>query len=199
MNEIRPTRPDDATAVANCIDTIAREKRYLSSLRGYSTEETLTYIEFLEKVDGVHLVVVVDGSIVGWSDMTPGIFDGLDHVGHLTMGLLKDYRGRGWGKKLLALALRMAFLRYYERVELYVFASNTRAVEFYRHVGFQQEGVKRRARKLYGKYDDILVFCMLKSEWEINAIASYGANDGDWSFGLNEEGHDRLMPGSELF
>jgi RimJ/RimL family protein N-acetyltransferase len=198
MNEIRQTSPNDATAVANCIDTIARERLYLSSLRGCSREETRAYIEYMERVGGVHLVVVLAGLIVGWGDITPGIFDGLDHVGHLTMGLLKEHRGQGLGKKLLAAALRIAFSKYYERVELYVFASNTRAVEFYRRVGFQQEGLKRRARKLYGKYDDILVFCMLKSEWEINDIASYAANEGDWSFVLNEDAHDLLVPDSEL-
>jgi RimJ/RimL family protein N-acetyltransferase len=199
MNEIRQTNLNDAIAVANCIDTIARERLYLSSLRGCSREETRAYIEYLERIGGVHLVVVLADTVVGWGDITPGMFDGLDHVGHLTMGLLKEHRGQGFGKKLLAAALRIAFSKYYERVELYVFASNTRAVEFYRHIGFQQEGVKRRARKLYGKYDDILVFRMLKSEWEISAIANYGANESDWSFVLNQDTHDHLVPGPELF
>jgi ribosomal protein S18 acetylase RimI-like enzyme len=199
MSEIRPTRPDDATAVANCIDTIAKERLYLSSLSGCSREETLTYIEYLERVDGVHLVVAVDDLVIGWCDITPGIFDGLGHVGHLTMGLLKDHRGQGWGKKLLAAALRIAFSKFYERVELYVFASNMRAVEFYRRIGFQQEGVKRKARKLFGKYDDILVLCMLKNEWEINAIASYATNEGGWPLVSNSDDFNQHIPGSELF
>lgn len=199
MSEIRPTRTDDAAAVANCIDTIAKERLYLSSLNGCSREETLAYIEYLERVDGVHLVAVDADLIIGWCDITPGIFDGLGHVGHLTMGLLEDHRGQGWGKKLLATALRMAFSKFYERIELYVFASNLRAVEFYRRAGFQQEGVKRKARKLFGKYDDILVLCMLKNEWEINPIASYATKEGDSSFVSNSDNLVQHIPGSELF
>jgi RimJ/RimL family protein N-acetyltransferase len=199
MSEIRPTRPDDATAVANCIDTIAKERLYLSSLNGCSIEETVAYIEYLQRVDGVHLVAMAGEQVIGWCDITPGIFDGLGHVGHLTMGLLEEHRGQGWGKKLLAAALRTAFSKFYERVELYVFASNVRAVEFYRRVGFQQEGVKRKARKLFGKYDDILVLCMLKNEWEISAIASYGTNESDWPAVSNSDEIAQQIPGSELF
>jgi hypothetical protein len=74
-----------------------------------------------------------------------------------------------------------------------------RAVEFYRRIGFQQEGVKRKARKLFGKYDDILVLCMLKNEWEINAIASYATNEGGWPLVSNSDDFNQHIPGSELF
>jgi hypothetical protein len=49
-----------------------------------------------------------------------------------------------------------------------------------------QEGVKRKARKLDGNYDDIVVFGLLKSEWENSAIASLGESKSDWSFELKK-------------
>jgi RimJ/RimL family protein N-acetyltransferase len=186
MNAIRPTQLDDAAAVAKCIDTIAKERRFIASVRGYSKEETRSYIEYLKQSDGVHLVVVVTNQIAGWCDIAPGIFDGLNHVGHLTMGLLNQHRGQGWGKKLLATALRAAFSKNIERIELYVFASNTQAIELYRHAGFQQEGIKRKARKLDQKYDDILVFGLLKEEWEKSMIANFAEYKTDWSFALKK-------------
>jgi ribosomal protein S18 acetylase RimI-like enzyme len=70
------------------------------------------------------------------------------------MGLLPDYRERGLGRRLVAEALRAARQAGIERVELEVFASNERAIAFYRALGFVTEGVKRRARKLDGQYDD---------------------------------------------
>jgi RimJ/RimL family protein N-acetyltransferase len=186
MNAIRPTQLDDAAAVAKCIDTIAKERRFIASVRGYSKEETRGYIEYLKQSDGVHLVLEITNLIAGWCDIAPGIFDGLNHVGHLTMGLLITHRGQGWGKKLLAMALKTAFSKNFERIELYVFASNTQATELYRHAGFVQEGVKRKARKLDGNYDDILVFGLLKSEWENSAIAGFGEIKTDWSFELKK-------------
>ena len=39
-------------------------------------------------------------------------------------------------------------------MELEVFASNKRAIAFYEAAGFVIEGIKTRARKLDGQYDD---------------------------------------------
>lgn len=183
-NAIRPTQSADATAVAKCIDTIAKERRFIASTRGCTNQDTYEYIEYLKQADGVHLVVEVANMIVGWCDIAPGIFEGLKHVGHLSMGLLINHRGQGWGKKLLATALRAAFSKNFERVELYVFATNTQALELYRRAGFQQEGIKIKARKLDGKYDDIVVLGMLKDVWEKSDIANFAENKTDWSFVL---------------
>lgn len=43
-----------------------------------------------------------------------------------------------------------------ERVELEVFASNAPAIALYEKMGFVTEGVKKRARKLDGLYDDVV-------------------------------------------
>jgi ribosomal protein S18 acetylase RimI-like enzyme len=77
------------------------------------------------------------------------------------MGVLKDCRGRGLGKALLEGALAVARERRLERVELDVYASNLTAIRLYKKFGFQIEGRKRRARKIDGKYDDIIVMALL--------------------------------------
>ena len=43
-----------------------------------------------------------------------------------------------------------------ERIELDVFASNVAAIALYGKHGFGVEGLRRRARKIDGRYDDIL-------------------------------------------
>jgi ribosomal protein S18 acetylase RimI-like enzyme len=72
------------------------------------------------------------------------------------MGVLPEVRGRGVGRRLAEAAIAAAKEQGAERIELEVFASNTRAIALYEKLGFVREGVKRRARKLDGEYDDIV-------------------------------------------
>jgi len=66
-------------------------------------------------------------------------------------------RGRGLGARLLRKALARCRRRGIEKIELQVYASNRPARELYRKFGFRQEGRRVRARKLDGKYDDVIL------------------------------------------
>ena len=48
-----------------------------------------------------------------------------------------------------------------QRIELEVFASNTRAVHVFEKAGFVREGLKRRARLLDGADDDVVCMALL--------------------------------------
>ena len=48
-----------------------------------------------------------------------------------------------------------------ERIELDVYASNRGAIHLYEKFDFEVEGVKRKARKIDGKYDDIVCMALL--------------------------------------
>jgi ribosomal protein S18 acetylase RimI-like enzyme len=165
MLTIRPTTEKDASAVADCVDSVAHERQFLASTEGFTVNQTRDYISALMEC-GVHLSLLDNTKVVGWCDMAPGIFEGLNHAGFLSMGLLPAYRGQGWGKTLLLETLSIGFEEKFERVDLEVFASNASAVQLYRNVGFTQEGRKRKARKLDGVYDDLIGFGMLREEWQ---------------------------------
>lgn len=165
MLTIRPTESDDAAQVADCIDSVARERRFLGNTKGFSTEQTCEYIQCVKNIGGVHLVVIDGDTIVGWCDIMPHAYEGLTHGGRLGMGLLPRYRRQGWGTKLASEALQIAFRTRCERIELEVFASNIGAVKLYQNIGFREEGCKRDARKLDGQYDDIIMFGLLRKNW----------------------------------
>lgn len=166
MIVVRETGLGDPPQVAACIGQVARERRYIAATSGYSDDETRGFIQFLQENGGIHMVLEDSGTVVGWCDVTPGVFEGLTHVGHLGMGLLPAYRGQGWGEKLLQETLSASFNGCFERVELEVFASNHAAIALYRRLGFKQEGLKINARKLDGQYDDFLTFGMLQQDWQ---------------------------------
>lgn len=58
-------------------------------------------------------------------------------------------RGRAWAR---------------ERIQLGLFASNTRAIALYESLGFVHEGIKRRARKFEGRYDDDVLIALFPDE-----------------------------------
>jgi RimJ/RimL family protein N-acetyltransferase len=167
---IRPTSDEDVAALHALVTAVSRERAYLGSTEGFTLEQTGAYLAHLRQSGGVALVATVQDRLVGWIDVSRGPFEGLTHYGRLGMGLAVDVRGKGLGRLLLERALAAAFESGLERVELEVFASNTRAVALYRRTGFVEEGCRRRARKLDGTYDDILLFGLLRDEWRGDSI-----------------------------
>ncbi|MHA1583771.1 MAG: GNAT family N-acetyltransferase, partial [Promethearchaeota archaeon] len=52
------------------------------------------------------------------------------------------------------------------RIELEVFASNPRAKRCYEKVGFKEEGCKRQAQFINGKYIDEYFMSIIRLEWQ---------------------------------
>jgi putative acetyltransferase len=50
---------------------------------------------------------VLDNQIIGWADIIPFERNTMNHVGHLGMGVLADFRDMGIGSKLLEKQLHM--------------------------------------------------------------------------------------------
>src|SRR5262245_31698309 len=128
MITLRPSTPDDAPGLCACVDAVARERRYLGNVRGFTVEETRSFLASFADSAGVQLVALAEAAVVGWCDVTPLPFEGMRHVGRLGMGLLPAYRGQGLGRQLLREVLRRVFAKDLLRVELEVFVSNVAAV-----------------------------------------------------------------------
>jgi RimJ/RimL family protein N-acetyltransferase len=94
--------------------------------------------------------------VVGWCDIFPESNPRLCHRGHLGMGLLAPYRGKGIGGRLLAATLDQARVFGFEKVELTVYTTNTAAIALYRRLGFLEEGLSKHYRKVDGRYFDAL-------------------------------------------
>jgi len=143
-----------------CLDSVARERRYLGLVKAPPLESTRDFV--LSNIRSkIPQYVAVEGiKVVGWCDIAPNKGEGFTHCGTLGMGVLSDYRGKGIGARLIEDALYAAKEFGFERVELEVYVSNVSAVKLYETRGFKHEGVKRKARKLDGKYDDILMMAL---------------------------------------
>lgn len=159
--QIKPISEADIEGFHSCLDAVASEQKFLGHLSAPPLKETRKWImEAIEKGE-IRLIAADGAQIVGWCDIETYEHEGFDHSGKLGMGVLKEYRRQGIGKQLLKEALAAARDRCLERVELDVYASNARAINLYKKFKFQVEGRKRRARKLDGTYDDIIVMAII--------------------------------------
>ncbi len=159
---IRPITIEDAAAFHQALGSVRREKVFLSKLDAPSLERVHEFVSANVR-ENVPQVVAVndDGRLIGWCDAIPGHPNtGARHVGVLGMGIVRECRGQGLGRRLLGALLDRARAAGLEKIELAVYASNHAAISLYRSFGFQDEGCKRRGRCVDGVYDDILLMAL---------------------------------------
>ncbi len=159
---IVPTTEAHIEGLQRCVDAVARERRWLGFVEGPPLVQTRAFVGMILAGAGVQFVALNDADeVVGWCDVVRLDQESFRHGWRLGMGLLPTVRGRGVGRRLAEAAIAAAKAQGAERIELEVFASNTRAIALYEKLGFLREGVKRRARKLDGEFDDIVMMALL--------------------------------------
>ena len=159
---IVPTGEEHVEGLQRCIDAVAHERRWIGLLEGPPVVQMRAFVELILRGAGVQFVALdAAGEVVGWCDVLRLDQETFRHGWRLGMGLLPAVRGRGVGRRLAETAIAAAKAQGAERIELEVFASNTPAIALYEKLGFEREGVKRRARKLDGEYDDVVLMALL--------------------------------------
>lgn len=99
-------------------------------------------------------VLRVGGELIGFSVVMRVI----DEAHLLTIGICKRYQGQGYGARMLRHAMECARLGGASKLFLEVRPSNERAVELYRHFGFQQIGLRKGYYPAVIGREDALVF-----------------------------------------
>jgi RimJ/RimL family protein N-acetyltransferase len=154
-------RPEYFEGYFACIDSVARERKWLGITQAPGTESVRQYV-LSAMSTGDPFFVALDGTkVVGWCDIPRGQREGFTHTGTLGMGVLSEYRHMGAGKALLEAAVKKARETGIQRVELAVFASNPVAVKMYERAGFSHEGVRRKGRFIDGKHDDLVLMALV--------------------------------------
>jgi len=158
--QIRRSRLTDAESLCDTINSVAREKWSLATADGFTPEQTRAFLKFVTEHSLSQVVAVANGLVVGWCDVVPKGPRGFAHVGALGMGVRREWRRHGVGRRLLEECLPLARSAGLEKIELEVFTDNEGAIHLYESLGFVREGVKSRARKLEGRYQDVLLMAL---------------------------------------
>lgn len=104
------------------------------------------------------LVADLDSKIVGMLFFIQNGKRKISHTGEFGVSVHPDYQGIGIGKQLIATLLNWAKdNNTIEKVYLSVFATNNKAIDLYRGLGFIEEGRHINAvKQLDGEYVDVL-------------------------------------------
>jgi RimJ/RimL family protein N-acetyltransferase len=139
-----PAYPKSEASLAQWLEERKKEKDvFLFAVRPLQENTLIGYVE-LEGILWAHQV--------GWISIAIGD---------------PSHWGQGYGTEAMQLLLAFAFdeLNLY-RVQLTVFSYNPRAIALYEKLGFQHEGTFREFMQRDGKRHDMLLYGLLRSEWQ---------------------------------
>ncbi len=163
-------RPDDAATLARWWDQGAFMRHYDSTPAVPRTEAQIakSIEEHQTRAEAFLLAIrrSDDDTLLGQLE-----FDGISWPHRTTFFSIvildPEQRGQGYGQEALELGLRFAFHEInLHRVALTVFAYNTRAIALYERLGFVHEGTHREFLERDGQRHDMLLYGLLRREWE---------------------------------
>jgi ribosomal protein S18 acetylase RimI-like enzyme len=149
---IRRIQLPDAEGFRACLDSVARERKYLAQVEAPPLEKVRGFVTQSVEQDAAQYVAVVDNEIVGWCDVFAHWAYAMKHVGTLGMGIQSEFRGQGLGRALLLQTLEHALKNEVYRVTLEAREDNTRAIRLYEQVGFKHEGRAACALRFDGTF-----------------------------------------------
>lgn len=164
---LRPVELEDAAALQRWFND-PEVTQYVASVRPMTALAEREWIEGLGKrADEVCLMIVArDG------DLPVGTV-GLHRVGgpnrSASLGIAIGEKGH-WNRGLGTEAMRLMSAYGFDtlnlhRIELHVYAGNTRARHVYERVGFRLEGIRREARFWSGAWEDVYLMALLEHEF----------------------------------
>ena len=144
---VRQAELNDAEALLRYAEELFKDDKFLLTTRqeiaeDLTVEKQKERIEkYLNKSGMIMLIAEVDGVIAGASDVDNGSKKRRQHVGRVSMSVLKDYRNIGCGTALLQSIIQWAREdELIEKLSLEVFASNANAIGLYKKLGFCEQG-----------------------------------------------------------
>jgi len=142
-----PLPDEHISGMSAVVTAVAREGKYLTTNTGFSEESTRIFTRDCRR-QGFPQFVAVDADddragggvsgprVVGWCDVVARTGQPRS-VGFLGVGLLPRYRGQGLGLRLMSATIRAAARSGFDIIRLECRASNKRAINLYKKMGFR--------------------------------------------------------------
>ncbi|MDZ4720781.1 MAG: GNAT family protein [Roseiflexaceae bacterium] len=128
--------------------------------------------EYEKRLDDHRFAIVVDERIIGGC----GLHSSNRYSGTTSFGIAildPEYLGQGYGREAIELLLDYIFrIQNWRRVSIQMLANNERAIRCYRACGFVLEGQLRDECYSNGRYVDMMVMGLLRTEWDTRQLRS---------------------------
>lgn len=143
--------------------------------RPQSESQIQAFIDEMRKRHNAYLFAVrltETDALIGWVELDGILWNGGSTMLGIAFGDRTNW-DRGYGREAMELVLRFAFDELnLHRVGLTVYAYNERAIALYEKLGFVQEGAQREFLHRNGQRYDMLMYGMLRREWEARDLTS---------------------------
>jgi RimJ/RimL family protein N-acetyltransferase len=140
----RPAYPKTTAGIKTWVEDMQKSPNcFVFAVRPLGSDECIGYLE----LDGIEWAHGVTGMGLGFGDPA--------------------HRGKGYGYEASLLALRFAFQELnLHRVTVTIFSYNAPSLALFEKLGFTREGVFREYLRRDGRRYDMILFGLLRHEWE---------------------------------
>lgn len=162
--KVVPIEEKHIEAFWEVLDSVARERQYLTFFEGPPIHTTRDFVCDMLKHNWPQVVALDKGKVIGWCDIQSLDRPIFNHVGELGMGVLASHRGHGVGSALIRAALEKAKEKGLTRIELAVRENNEPAIALYKKFGFVAEGLHINAACVDSEYENHMSMALLYSK-----------------------------------
>ena len=161
---ITPVQERYAASYRECLDVVARERRYLAQFEALALERIEGFVKDSVANDAIQFFALDGERVVGWADIFPNWAHAISHCGSLGMGVHPAYRCHGLGTRLLSACIEKAWRKGLTRIELEAREDNEAAISLYAKLGFKREALKANAMRFDGVYFNAVQMRLLRRE-----------------------------------
>lgn len=154
---IREVEIEDALELLNMQCRLDRQTEHMI----YEEDERPRDLEALKKkiselkLNGCLILIAEDeGEMIGFLSADRGRQKRTKHAAYITIGILKEYKGRGIGTALLEVMENWSKENGISRMESTVMCHNVEGMRLYRKNGFEVEGIRKHAVYVDKQYID---------------------------------------------
>ncbi|MQR96008.1 GNAT family N-acetyltransferase [Fictibacillus phosphorivorans] len=163
---IRKATEDDAQNMIEFYNVVGGESDFLSFGANEfkrDLEEYKNYITATSKEsNSIILIAEIDSTIIGIATINSPQNERTKHVGTLGIVVSEAYTGIGLGKGLMNELLEWARLNNItKKINLVTNENNVKAIELYRKLGFEKEGLLKNDNFFKGTYHNTVVMGLL--------------------------------------
>jgi len=163
---ISQAKKEDAKLMIDFYNVVGGETDFLSFGKNQFIKNLIEYEGFLEttkeEANSIILIAKIDDKIIGIASINSSSKDRFKHVGEFGIVIVKQYCGLGLGKKIMDYLVEWSKSNgITKKISLVTNENNYRAIDLYKKVGFEVEGILKKDNYVNGIYSNSIMMGLI--------------------------------------